>query len=938
MDRNNAPMISPPTRRPPPSAVCSLGPVPPTPADWVDEPVQPAQPVLGRSPGLTIDTAAAAAAAAATSNTANVPDPLPSSGSASGRLSRAGAVRHDKTIIQRRTESRCRHTPEGSIDTVPRPRQVADIVVLNSPHTNPATTTKKPTPRSGGGTLHEAHPVSDSLPQGDSRNSTPRASGSTNCYQVETASPPFPSHLAKVGQSSAKTVQHMMPKALPTPPPRPRSESSSRRNNSFRPPLPDTPPVFRRLAVSQSADQFEAATLERVQTFTAMEAAASTDADRVRLFADFIVNESRIRRERYSSAIGEMGSEILDLTRDLFRPVEGSRRESATSQEEWTPASTDPTTSRRDSAGSVMRTDELSHSAPTSSKAPASSKIPTSPSGGPSITANWSTNYMPSLSPILSMSVSDRHENGSSRGRPPSRWWELDSLGDGPRVLGRSKRESKYMGVPKDQWVEEEPIRGEASDNGSTSAYPPEKTGWLDQGEASSKPQGFPLSDAPSSSSVLEPLDVSRLITMPPPYPRHHPAENNNHPELTTIRCSVRMLGDLTQANKSNESFANASAERREKFSKAASERRQHLRANLQKEIGAGNLNYSDAAVIESDSEQQERDRKKELEKTEYERFQNEVVIPLNDLLTRRITLATSLFDDLSHHLFDNGEIDADMPQEEGDDRPELLEKLTLLKWIFETRETLHRTIYDILSDRNSRYCDVVVTPYRLSSNAEKLKSAEAFFAEDAARREQAFAMEILGRATLFRSVMEEAVERGVAMQLSAFWDIAPPLRDLLDSIPSDFDNFGVQIPPSEYEENPSYQHHPLQYLYGLLQHMEKSTYRFIESHTNLLCLLHEVKEATVNAEARVLATKREDSDGTILDDEYCEERVRMMRQSETKRLTADLKEKVRAVQDQWNSALANRIRTSKELTRAWLLQTGGWDESLEESEGFGGE
>lgn len=52
--------------------------------------------------------------------------------------------------------------------------------------------------------------------------------------------------------------------------------------------------------------------------------------------------------------------------------------------------------------------------------------------------------------------------------------------------------------------------------------------------------------------------------------------------------------------------------------------------------------------------------------------------------------------------MFDEGRVDADMPQEEGDDRPELLEKLTLLKWISETRETLHRAIY-IISERNRR-------------------------------------------------------------------------------------------------------------------------------------------------------------------------------------------------------------------------------------------
>lgn len=402
------------------------------------------------------------------------------------------------------------------------------------------------------------------------------------------------------------------------------------------------------------------------------------------------------------------------------------------------------------------------------------------------------------------------------------------------------------------------------------------------------------------------------------------------------MRSSVRLLSDLAEMEKAKEKFAAASSKRREGFSRAASERQHSLRANLQKEIVAGNLGYSDAAAIEADSQEQEKGKKKELEKTEYEHFQNEVVLPLNDLLTGRICRATDLFDDLSRHLFDNGPMDADMPQEEGDDRPELLEKLTLLKWIFETRETLHRAIYDVISDRNRRYREVVVAPYRLSGNTEKLKSAEAFFAEDAAKRAHAYANEVLSRARSLQTAVEEAVERGVALQSSAFWDIAPALRQLLDGIPDNLGMFTVRIPPSELAENPSYHSHPLQYLYTLLQHAEKSTYQFIESHTNLLCLLHEVKEAVVNAHSRVLATRVEAAGGTALDAEEGGKQASAMRQSENKRLTDDLQEKVRAVQDQWNSALGEGIKSVKERIGACLLKNGGWDETLEESSGFG--
>jgi hypothetical protein len=497
------------------------------------------------------------------------------------------------------------------------------------------------------------------------------------------------------------------------------------------------------------------------------------------------------------------------------------------------------------------------------------------------------------------------------------------------------------MGVPKTQWAEVEmnaSTQGTLSEQGSTIEYPQEKTGWHDEESVCTpQPSRFPLSPGQAASTPSPApggrgfLDVSRLVTLPPPYPRHHPAVENNHPELSATRTAVRALSDLSEISKVKEKYKADSTKRREDFTKESTERHQALRANLHQEISSGNMGYADAAAIEADLKSHEDSKKKDLEKAEYEQFQNVVIMPLNDLLTGRISRATELYASLSEHLFDDGQMDADMPQEEGDDRPELLEKLTLLKWIFEARETLHRAIFDILSDRNGRYRDVIITPYRLAGNTEKLKSAEAFFAEDAANRELAYANEVLDRARDFRQVVDEAVHKGIALQLSAFWDIAPPLSRLLESIPTELDGFNIQIPASEYEENPAYRDHPMQYLLSLLLHTEKSTYQFIEAHTNLLCLLHEAKEAVANAKAKILATQIKEADGTPISPEQREERSRAMRQGEDRRLTEDLKEKVRVVQDQWNNALAQSIASVKERIAGWLLETGGWDDSLVE-------
>lgn len=693
--------------------------------------------------------------------------------------------------------------------------------------------------------------------------------------------------------------------------------------------------MSRQTAITQSTDQFARGTIERFTNFAQREAAASDDAERVRLFAEFFVSESRIRRERYGAAIGAMGSEILDLTRDLFRPMP-SRRESINSATsgtaELTPQSSEPR-SQRGSMGSAFGGN---HGA--SASTPTSSGQQVSPSPGASASQNWqSSNYMPSLSPILSMSVSDAVDEEDSRGRPASRWWEADSSGAPSARIERSKRESKYMGVPKEarealQWIDEPYASpGAGSSKRTSGGNPAEKTGWHDQ-EQSATPQqrlsrnSLALSSAPATPNPNH-LDVSRLVTLPPPYPRHHPAVNNNHPELAQTRSAVRAISDMTEIEGIKERFKQASTKLRAEAAEAAKQRRQALRQNLQQEISTGAIGYAEAAAIEADATAEEHTKVKELEKRDFDEFQTAVVMPVNEILQSRITRATELFDSLRSRLFDEThESNPNLPQEEGDEQPELLEKLTLLKWIFEARETLHRSLYDLLSDRNDRYRDMVLVPYRLAKQDDKVASAEAFFVEDAAKRALAFAEEVLRRTQEFRDVVEETVVRGVEVQLNAFWDIAPPLKRLLDKIPQgDLDGFLVQIPPAEFAENPSYVDHPLQYLFSLLLHAEKSTYQFIESQTNLLCLLHEVKEACVAAKARVMECDGRDA-----------ARVAEMRAREGRRLTDDLKEKVRVVQEQWNSALGETVGGVKERVGGWLLETGGWDESFEEG-GVGG-
>ncbi|KAH8896031.1 hypothetical protein GQ53DRAFT_681659 [Thozetella sp. PMI_491] len=918
VDFGSEPITSPPTRRPPPSGVAALGPIPPTPADWTDNGNHASR---GPSPERTpvVETPSTSSALTHTESG--------NSSTASSGLTRQHAVRGEKTLRERRNESRTRGVRD-SIDASISNQPLSDIVIPAGSNISKRLTVNNG-PRSSGkmvDTPGTAGTGSSSDHSMDSKGSTPRA------LMTDASSPPFSPRPRKA--SNPYDRPPIAPKALPTPPTQSRASSQSemRQTSETIVPTPLSPgrALTKQVVVGQTTDQFTRGTIERFKLFAHNEAAATDDAERVRLFAEFFVTESRIRRERYSTAIGAMGSEVLDLTRDLFRPMPAVRRESTnsvTSGVELTPRSAD-SRSHRGSIGSsygINTPGTQTNPTPTSTSLPGSSPV-TGP-GNP----NWQgTNYMPSLSPILSMSVSDAVDEEDSRGRPPSRWWEADSSEAPSTRIERSRRESKYMSVPKEarealQW-EDNPGSAPGPSKRTSDEYPTEKSGWHES----------PLVDTPQANhrhsiqSVSTPntptpnpahLDVSRLVTLPPPYPRHHPAVNNNHPDLAHMRTSVRALSDMTEVEAIKTRFQESSTKARSDAAEEVKKERQAMRANLQQEIASGNIGYAEAAAIEADMRTAEDGKITAMEKEDFEAFQAIVVVPLNDLLTSRIEKATTMFDELRSRLFvETAESNPNLPQEEGDEQPELLEKLTLLKWIFEAREILHKAVYDLLTDRNDRYCELVCTPYRLAKSTDKLNSAKAFFAEDGAKRALAYFDEVLRRTQEFRDVVEENVVRGVEVQLSAFWDIAPLLKRVLDKIPADVGGFQTQIPASEFDENPSYVDHPLQYLFSLLLHAEKSTYQFIESQTNLLCLMHEVKEAVTVAKGKVMESEGRDA-----------ARVEEMRAEDMARLTDDLKDKVRVVQDQWKSALGDSIDGVKERVGGFLLETGGWDENFEE-------
>jgi len=345
-------------------------------------------------------------------------------------------------------------------------------------------------------------------------------------------------------------------------------------------------------------------------------------------------------------------------------------------------------------------------------------------------------------------------------------------------------------------------------------------------------------------------------------------------------------------------------------------------------------MTFSEAASAETTFESREAKRSLDIIQQEFDTFQADIMIPLHALLSERIVKASAAIEQLRSGLCTTAnDRSPNQPQEEGDERPELLEKLTLLKWLFEAREALHRALFELECERNERYKSIILTSYTLSSppNTIKQREAEAFFSRDSQDRHHLFEKEMVKRAEEIANLIEAHVTRGVEDQLCAFWDIAPSLLDVVQKVPAEerrLEGFEVLIPTHEVQENPQYEEFPLQYLYSLLLHAERAAYQYIESQTNLLCLLHEVRTLVMVSGSKVLERQR------MLEGE-AEEAVRgemeEVRRGEERELTRDLKEKVRTVESQWKEALGRGLAECMERAEGVLRGRGGWDEGLKE-------
>lgn len=225
--------------------------------------------------------------------------------------------------------------------------------------------------------------------------------------------------------------------------------------------------------------------LERYRQVLGQESSAHSDQERLRIFARFVVEESRRHREQYGAAFDSIAADLYDITRDMWRPtspvserprLEGKRSQSSAGIY----ARTRSPDAALPSSGSSLA--ELTPATDTESLCDAAEQ------------SGWGDRFQPCLSPVPSMAVSTVPDESSSRGRSASRWWEGSkegSTGVGDRTLGRSSKEAKYMSLHPSELQSVQAFSPALTTPTPSAAargfpqgpddYPPEKVGWHEE-------------------------------------------------------------------------------------------------------------------------------------------------------------------------------------------------------------------------------------------------------------------------------------------------------------------------------------------------------------------------------------------------------------------------------------------------------------------------
>ncbi|RPB17264.1 hypothetical protein P167DRAFT_123206 [Morchella conica CCBAS932] len=676
------------------------------------------------------------------------------------------------------------------------------------------------------------------------------------------------------------------PKQLPTPPPA--GERDGRRTRPVSHLLHIPTPTDTRLQApllkdEEAMDSFYNSALERHRKMIRQEAAAQNDEKRVKLWMEFVVRECQLREEQYPEAVKKMKASIVAQLGTAFSVPERTQ--------ELSPIS--PVL-----RGGVDGDVEMGNSEEANRR-----KRPESQWWGQYIKNEARNNNHHSdehNDPALEARIRDEE---SSRGRTSSRWWEAsvegsqsdyhavrsdgmgeDEFGFGrgghryPRAARASLKEiaENVASTPRNHMF--------PSDYAGSSAYPPDRKYSRSRSRpAQSRTRSMPPRPVKTS------LDIAPLLTLLPPFPREYPAVNNSHPQLAVFRNLVRTLNDLSSVNAVKRDFNAASTARKETLAMEAHKRRTQHSDYIQQlyasDSAASNgpskrFSFGQVESLNSDFQAREDTITADSLRTEFDLFQTRVVDPTHTDLQERISAASAAYADLVREIKTSADSShhGTTHQQEGNELPELLEKLTCLKWLFDVREQLHRELYDLLAERTRRYKEVVITPYFVTRQADKIREAEDYFNREEAARRTTADTESLERYAGFLDVVEHNCMKGVEAQISAFWEVAPLIMESLENIPLDLTNVHPIVPPEEFHENPAYLREPLRYLLAKIQQAERSVYQFVEGQTNLLCLLHEIKTLNVAAV-----------------------------------LTEDLKEKVKMLESEWHESLGKQCEEIKE-------------------------
>lgn len=712
-------------------------------------------------------------------------------------------------------------------------------------------------------------------------------------------SPPFSPENRMIRRKPVKfitpsPVTEEPPKQLPTPPP---AEHARARPVSHLLHLPNMAPANTKLQAplmkdEETMDGFYVAALERHRKMIRSESGAQSDEKRVKMWLDFVVRECQLREERYPGAVKKMKAGIMVQLATAFSAPERPTQE-------LSPIS--PVLRGMDGEDVEMGNSEEANK----------NSRPDSQWWGQYVNNSALGNNNSSSPAALEARVRDEE---SSRGRTSSRWWEAsieggsradsdhfavrsDGMGDEELGYGRN-RYSRAPRASLREIAEHATSSRNPSDYMGSSAYPADRK----YSRSRSRPA------AARSRPVKTSLDIAPLLTLLPPFPREYPAVNNAHPQLAVFRNLVRTLNDLSVVNAVKSGFNAASTARKEALAIEALKRRNQHSEYIQQLYTTGNspgngpskrFSFGQLESLNSDFQAREDSLSEESLKTEFDLFQVHVVDATHSELRERIKAASAAYSDLVKEIKSS----ADAPrggQEEGHEVPELLEKLTCLKWLFDVREQLHREAFDLLAERNRRYKEVVITPFFVSRQADKIREAEDFFARDETTRRLAADKESHVRYGGFLDIVESNVVKGVEKQISAFWEVAPLINECFEKIPVDLTNVHPIVPPEEFHENPTYLREPLRYLQAKILQAEKSVYQFVEGQTNLLCLLHEIKTLNVAASWKVRCSndQRKQDEG---------------RNREELLLTEDLKEKVKMLESEWQESLGSLCEEIKD-------------------------